>query len=539
MPFTARFPVISIHSLIFVALFASSSGVSAAAEGADAAALDAQLSGAVQCEKLVDGDFRSDAAPLSVLSAKLIAATEGTAEYCAVLGYIQPQIQFEVRLPSKHWNGRYFQVGCGGFCGVIGINNCADALAANFVVAAHNMGHVGLVTKDPVWGSDPALREDYGGRSTHLMSIAGKAIAERYYGKRPARSYFRGCSTGGREGLTEAQRYPEDFDGIIAGDPAFPGRLGAIANNWDAQHLLRDDGSEVFTADKLALLNKGVLQACDKLDGLSDGILMDPRACNFDPKKLQCKAGDQADCLSAEQVGAAKALYSGPVNSRGENLMPGATPYGSEPSWSGAGRRSLAEGYLRYLAFPTNPPADYNYRDFNFDTDVEKTEEMARLYDPVAPHQAPDLRAFEQRGGKLIVYHGWADAGVSPMALLDYYAQVTSRQGGLDFQGHQQVREWFRVFMVPGMFHCRGGNAPNTFELLPELVKWVEQGKAPERVVATQSGPNGVIRTRPLFPYPAYARYTGKGDVNNEANWNLAMPKKAPDDRMDWVRGPK
>jgi hypothetical protein len=527
--------VFGAHFVFYVAFLAASSGAYASQGSAAVATLDNQTGGAIACERLVDEDFKNTfEAPLSVLSAKVVPARDGTAEYCAVSGVIQPQVQFEVRLPTKSWNGRYFQTGCGGFCGVIGISSCADALAEDYVVAAHNMGHVGLVIKDPIWGSDPALREDYAGRSTHLMSIAGKALAERYYGKRPARSYFRGCSTGGREGLTEAQRYPEDFDGIIAGDPAFPGRLGAIANNWDAQKLLHDDGSEVFTPAKLEVLNNAVINSCDKLDGLADSILTDPRACKFDPAKLQCKQGDGPNCLTAEQVAAAKALYSGPVNSKGEKLMPGATPYGSELSWSGAGRRSLAEGYLRYLAFPTNPPADYNYRTFNFDTDVEKTEEMAAQYDPVAPHKAPDLREFEQRGGKLIVYHGWADAGVSPMALLDYYAQVTSRQGG-----GEKVREWFRVFMVPGMFHCRGGNAPNTFELLSELVKWVEKDQAPDRVVATQSGPQGVIRTRPLFPYPAYAKYTGKGDVNSEANWVSASPKKAPDDRLDWTRAPK
>lgn len=531
--FPTTFQARLFQFLCYVALLASSSVVRADERGV--AALDARISGALQCEKLLEEDFNdSGIVPFSVLSAKLIPASNGTDEYCAVNGYIQPQVQFELRLPSKSWNGRYFQTGCGGFCGVVNINRCADALAAGFAVGAHNMGHVGHPLKDPVWGSDPALREDYGGRSTHLMAVVGKLIAERYYGKHPARSYFRGCSTGGREGLAEAHRHPEDFDGIIAGDPAFPGRLGAIANNWDARHLLREDGSEIFTPAKLGVLHTGVMRACDRLDGLVDGILMDPRACNFDPARLQCKDGDKEDCLSAEQVAAAKALYGGPVNGRGEKLMPGATPYGSEPSWNGAGRRSLAEGYLRYLAFPTNPPADYDYRDFNFDTDVEKTEQMARLYDPVAPHQAPDLSAFERRGGKLIVYHGWADAGVSPMGLLDYYAHVTSRHGG-----PEQVREWFRVFMVPGMFHCRGGNAPNTFELLPELIKWVEQGEAPDRVVATQNGPDGVIRTRPLFPYPAVARYTGKGDVNDAANWVSSAPKKASDDRIEWIRAPK
>lgn len=491
---------------------------------------------AMSCQALAGADFtRLEGFPTAILSATLVPATGVLAEHCAVTGIIQPQIQFDIRLPVQGWNGRYFQVGCGGFCGTVNIQNCADAQAANYVVAAHNMGHVGMMTKDPVWGVDQDLRADFAGRSTHAMAVVGKAIASTFYGAAPEFAYFRGCSTGGREGLTLAQRYPDDFDGIIAGDPAFAGRLGALANNWDARHLLRDDGSEVFSRDKLKILSDAVLAACDDKDGLKDGIIMDPRVCRFDPATLTCPQGqDGAACLTAEQVHTAQMLYQGPRNSLGRALMPGATPFGSELSWSGAGRRALAEGYLRYLGFAQNPPADYNYRSFDFDKDVAAVEAQAALYDPVAPHQAPDLSGFAALGGKLILYHGWADAGVSPMALLDYHAHVVARGGG-----PEQAKNWMRVFIVPGMFHCRGGDAPNSFDMLPAMVAWVEQGKAPERIVATQREGDRVVRTRPLFPYPAVATYAGKGDVNDAANWNPVAPKHYPDDRIDWIWAPK
>jgi len=496
----------------------------------------AGIAAATDCAAMAHQDFSQipDAAT-EIVSAELVPADDKLEAYCKINGIIQPQIQFEMRLPSAGWNGRYLQLGCGGFCGEIYIDRGCGALGEHFAVAADNMGHVGGAIKPPIWGSDPQLRVDFGGRATHVMSVVGKALAARYYGSAPRHSYFQGCSTGGREGLMEAQRYPDDFDGIIAGDAAFPGRLGAIANNWDAQHLLRDDGSEVFTKDKLKVLNDAILKKCDALDGVKDGILMDPRRCHFDVSSIACPAGtDHPDCLTAEQVGAAEALYQGPVNSHGERLMPGATPLGSELSWSGRGRRALAEGYLRYLAFPTNPPADYNYRKFDFDRDPQRTEEMAALYDPVAPHEAPDLRAFEAHGGRLIVYHGWADAGVSPFAFLDYYSQVSARQGGM-----AKVRDWFRVFMIPGMFHCRGGNAPNTFDTLGPIVRWVEDGEAPKALLATQTEDGQFIRSRPVFPYPDYATYKGSGDVNLANNWVEAKPAKMPDDRIDWFRAPR
>jgi hypothetical protein len=500
------------------------------------AATDANLSAQMDCAALTSLDFtRLEAAPSTILSAQITPASGATPEYCDVKGFVQPQIQFELRLPTHAWNGRYFQVGCGGFCGVINIQNCGDVLAENFAVAADNMGHVGDMLKDPIWAESADLRRDYGRRSTHVTAVIAKAVIARFYGARPAYAYFRGCSTGGREGLMEAAWAPDDFDGIIAGDPAFAGRLGAIANTWDAQHLQKPDDSAVFSDAALAILHRAVLAACDGLDGVTDGIIMDPRACHFSVPSIECKDGKEgADCLSAAQVAAAQAVYDGPRNSRGERLFPGGELFGSEASWNGGGRQGLSDGAERYLNFTPNPPIGYSYRDFNFDRDPPKVEDALRRYDPVPPGVAPDLTAFEHRGGKLILYHGWADGGVSPLNTLDYYAQVAHRQGGLE-----GVRGWFRLFMVPGMFHCRGGDAPNSFDFMPAIMAWVEKGVAPDGVVATQKNATGVpVRQRPLFAYPEFAAYDGKGDVNAAASWNAATPRTTPDDRVNWIWGP-
>jgi len=502
------------------------------------ASTDAQLRAVRDCAGLTRMDFTGiPGAATSVVTAQIVKASGESKEYCRVTGVIEPQVQFELRLPTGSWNGRYFQTGCGGFCGFVDlshwISNCGDALASDFVVGGNNMGHVGDPLKEPLWGGVPQLRESYGRKSTHAMAVAAKAIVAAYYGARPARSYFRGCSTGGRQGLTEAQYYPDDFDGIIAGDAAFPGRLG-LSNNWDANHQLDAQNRPVFSAAKLQLLHNAVMTACDGLDGLKDGILEDPRACTFDPQKIVCPGDDAPTCLTPAQVASAKALYDGARNSKGQRLSPGATPYGSELAWGGPEVLSLASSYLRYLAYP-EPRPDLNYRDFNWDTDPLIIAKQAALYDPVPPGGRPDLTAFEKRGGKLIAYHGWADPGVPPAGLLDYYAKVTGAQGGIP-----KVKTWFRVFMVPGMFHCFGGDAPNTFDLLTAVVAWVEKGTAPDGIIATQrNDDNSVKRTRPLFAYPSVARYNGRGDVNDAANWHSFTPAKLRDDNIDWLFAPK
>jgi hypothetical protein len=530
--------MISRLLLRLAAVFGLSLMGSGAALAAPATApVDANAKAAMECAALKTTDFTQiEGAATSVTTAEIVPASGGTKEYCRVVGYVQPQIGFELRLPTQSWNGRYFQVGCGGLCGVINIQNCGDALAKDFAVAANNMGHVGDFWKEPIWGSDPQLRQDYGKRSTHAMAVASKAIIAAYYGAKPAYSYFRGCSTGGREGLSEAQHFPGDFNGIIAGDPAFPGRLGALANNWDANHLLDANHKPVLSEAKLQLLHTAVINACDAIDGLKDGILMDPRDCHYDYKKLSCpKGGEGATCLSAAELVAVEALYTGVHNSKGQRLSPGASPYGSELAWDGNNRRAIADAYLRYLAFADQRPT-MSYRDFDFDKDPELIAAQSAIYDPVAPGTAPDLAAFHAAGGKLIAYHGWSDPGVPPESLLDYYAKVTGKQGGV-----AEVRNWFRVFMVPGMLHCRGGDAPNTFDFLAPMMAWVEKGIVPDGVVATQfeADKKTVKRTRPLFAYPTFAAYKGKGDVNDAANWGVKSPKTVRDDNIDWLWAPK
>lgn len=484
------------------------------------------------CEAIAHQDFAAvPDAPTSILKAEAVAAAQDRPSHCRITGIIAPQIQFELRLPDQ-WNGRYLQGGCGGFCGFNMIEACSDGQARGFAIASSNLGHVGDVWAPPVWATDPQLRRDFGGRATHVLAVASKAIIVSFYGMPARHSYFKGCSTGGREGLQMAQHHPDDFDGIIAGDPAFPGRLGAVWNNWIGHKLMTPAGTPVFDKSELAFLHGKVMQACDAIDGLKDSIIGDPRQCRFSPAQLLCKKETRQGCLSAQQVAAAQALYDGARNSAGVRLHPGGAPYGSELDWNGPVMAIVAEQSLRFLSFPEARPT-FRYRDFDWDRDMTAVEPVVAVYDPVQPRQAPDLAAFHKRGGRLIAYHGQADVGVPPDGMIDYYAQVWTRSGGLN-----ETRDWFRLFMIPGMFHCRGGDVPDKFDMLSAIVDWVEQGEAPDGLISAQQDAGGkTVRTRPLYAYPNVARYKGTGDVNNSANW--AMKQVEPgEDRIDWIWGP-
>lgn len=508
------------------------------------AGLDANTQAAIACDDLKKADFSGiPGAATTIASATVVAGSDRYKEYCRIEGTIAPKIGFEIRLPTKSWNGRYFQAGCGGMCGFLKTDDyCGDALARDFVIAAHDMGHKGSGAWDGVgWSQDPQQRADFARRSTHAMAVVTKTIIAAYYKQTAARSYFRGCSTGGREALQIAQYYPDDFDGVIGGDFAMPIRQGAIANTWDAQHLLDENDKDIFTEAKLRGLHAAVVAKCDGIDGVMDGLLTDPRQCKFDPRTIACKSGaDQDGCLTPQQLAAAIALYDGPRNSKGQRLTPGGRALGSELAWGGGAygggksRIAISEGTLRNLAFGEERP-DYRYRDFNWDRDVAAVERQVAEFDVMPAGTAPDLTAFNKSGRKLILYHGWWDPGVPAVGTLDYYAQVHSRHGGLE-----PTRDWFRVFMVPGMFHCRGGDAPNSFDLLGAMVAWVEKGIPADGVVATQSNADGsVSRTRPLYAYPTVAKYSGKGDVNVAANWQPATPAEATHDLVDWIWAPK
>jgi hypothetical protein len=484
-------------------------------------------------------------APTRISSATVVAATAQAPEYCDVKGYVAPQVQFELKLPTKTYQGRYLQEGCGGFCGSITPTSfpaCDAQLGGDFALSTTNDGHVGASGFDAVWASnDRQLRIDMYFRAVHVTAVASKAIVGAFYGQAPRYSYFQGCSEGGREGLMEAQRYPEDFDGIIAGAPAaYWSPLNAEYQPWNARSNTAPDGSSIITPDKLPALHQAVIAACDGKDGLVDGQLEDPRDCSFDPASIQCPAtSDAPSCLTAAQVQAARRIYGGPRDARGRRLYVGGEPLGSELQWAPwlstpAGTpaaTSIAaqagDNFLRFLAFPIGQPGktlqDWQFTDEEFNR-LRAEERAANALDP-------DLRAFRRHGGKLILYHGWADQAISPFGTPAYYQAVEDTMGG-----SAAVQRFARLFMIPTMYHCGGGYGPSQFDTVGPIVDWVESGKAPEALVTTQTNASGkVVRTRPVFPYPKRARYTGSGSIDDAANFVAADPATPPDDHVKWL----
>ena len=359
-----------------------------------------------------------------------------------------------------------------------------------------------------------------------------KAITAAHYGRPAAYSYYVGCSKGGQQGLMEAQRYPEDYDGLIAGNPAHDWTsFYAGAHLWYSQATLADPRSYIPAA-KLPLLGAAVNAACDALDGIEDGVLDDPRACDFDPAELTCAAGqDPATCFTPQQVEAVRAIWAGAANAAGERIYPGLVP-GGEAAPGGwdrwvSGREPFtslhwlaAEGFFRNLVFDD---LDWDFRAFDYDEDLAfALEKVGAALDAVDP----DLRPLRDRGGKLIVYHGWSDADISPLSSIEYYESVLSVVG--DGRGRAaalaDTREFFRLFMAPGMGHCAGGPGPNRFDALAALERWVEAGEAPDRMVASRMTGSAVDRTRPLCPYPEVARWNGAGSTDDAANFACVAP---------------
>jgi feruloyl esterase len=477
-----------------------------------------------------------------VTSAAVVPATGAGPEYCGVRGYVEPAVRFDLRLPTRTYAGRYLQYGCGSFCGLLtppAFAGCGLPHGGDVAVAATDDGHVGRtpgIIDDGRWGAhDQAARDDFEFRAPHVVSRAAKAIIQAFYGSPPAKSYFTGCSDGGREGLLLAQRYPADFDGIVAGAPggAWSPLMGFLA--WLARVNTAADGSPILTAAKLPALHNAVLAACDDLDGLTDGQLEDPRACHFDPGTLTCAGPDTPACLTRDQVTATRKLYSPPADPDGTLLYPGGEQPGSELEWAswviGSGgpglARTEADNYLRHLGYPIGAPAS------TVDTFAFTRREFDRLT-PVGARlnaMSTDLTAFQRRGGKLVLWHGWADQAIPPTGTLDYYQRLTDRSGGL-----ARTQDWARLFMVPALYHCGGGTTLTGFDPLRELVAWVERGTAPAQVTATGRDTTGnVTRTRPVFLYPQRAVYRGTGSVDDAANFRPAPPVTPPHDVVDWA----
>jgi feruloyl esterase len=454
---------------------------------------------------------------------------------CRVVGVTQPAVRFEVWLPSENWNGKFQLVGNGGTAGVISYAAMRNALTRGYATASTDTGHVSSGSFDSTWAlGRPDLVADFGHRGTHVTAVNGKAITRAYYGERPKYSYYVGCSKGGQQGLMEAQRYPEDFDGLIAGDPANNWtRFYAGAHLWYSMATLKDPESYI-PASKTAILGNATRAACDAIDGIVDGVIDDPRKCKFDPAVLACQAGqDPATCFTPKQVKAIKDIWSGVRGPDGEvvhpPLVPGAEdgPGGWAAWTTGAAPFTglhwlAADGFFKYMVFE-NP--GYDPMTFNFGSDL-----LFALHQvgPSLDAVDPDLRKLQRRGSKLIVYHGWSDPDISALNSIDYFDSVVSfmsrRHEDRD-DARKRVNDFFRLFMVPGMQHCSGGPGPNTFDMLTALENWVEKGKAPESVVASHLTAGVVDRTRPLCVYPKVAVYTGSGSTDDAANFKCRMPR--------------
>ncbi|HLI84659.1 MAG TPA: tannase/feruloyl esterase family alpha/beta hydrolase [Bryobacteraceae bacterium] len=441
--------------------------------------------------------------------------------FCRVVGVVAPEVKFELWMPAA-WNRKLLAVGNGGLAGSINYRQMLDPLRRGYATSSTNTGH-DAKNNDASWAVGHMQRViDFAHRAVHVTSQADKAVIEAFYGARPAHAYFSGCSEGGQEALIAAQRYPKDFDGIIAGDPANFWTHNEIGHIWVA---LATRGDSYIPPGKVALIAQAVNNACDALDGIRDGILNDPRRCHFDPNTLLCKAGDAPDCLTSTQAEAVQKLYDGP----GEKIYPGLVPGGEAgpggwANWmSGAapgasGHANLGLPFFRFIVFED---PDWDAANFKFDTapgfdnDVEFTDDkLAAIFNATDP----DLSAFRDNGGKLIQYHGWSDPDITPLNSIDYYESVQKATPG--------AGEFYKLFMVPGMQHCSGGPGPSRFDMLSALEGWVERGVAPEQIVASHVTAAGIVdRTRPLCPYPREAQWTGTGSTDQAENFVCALPK--------------
>jgi len=429
--------------------------------------------------------------------------------FCRVAVTLHPapasNINAEVWLPSANWNGKLQVVGNGGFAGTLGYRAMATALAAGYATASTDTGHA---RPDANTFATADATIDFAYRAIHETAVAAKKVVDGFYGSPPRFSYFNGCSTGGRQALTEAQRYPEDFNGIVGGAPASYTTKQAFGQIWFYQAIALGPGA--LPKEKLPLIHQGALDACDALDGAKDGVIENPLACHFDPGVLACKGEESsATCLTAPQVEAVRKVYAGPTHaSTGEKIFPG-LERGSELGWSPV-PVGYAVDYFKYVVFknPSWDPAT-----LNFASDVAEAYPAAHQ---IFEANDPQLGAFTGRGGKLLMYQGWAEPGIPPGNIVSYYGKVQVQTAA--------AGDSVRLFMVPGMGHCGGGDGTSTFDMAAALDAWVETGKPPETINASRVRGGKVDRTRPLCAYPKYAKYKGSGSLDDASSFVCTAP---------------
>lgn len=437
---------------------------------------------------------------------------------CRVQATLKPvedsDIRIEVWLPATGWNGKLEAVGNGAWAGSISTGPMATAVLAGYAVASTDTGHTGGSATFLV--GHPEKLTDFAYRAVHEMTVAAKAMIAAYYGNGPKHSYFNGCSTGGRQAMAAAQRYPGDFDGIISGDPANEATRLHAGQVWTWQ-ISNASEAAVIPRDKYALIHTAAINQCDALDGVKDGVIENPRACSFDPKALLCRDGSGPSCLTAAQVETATQIYAGLKDPKtGKQIFPGLEP-GSETGWntlSGPAALGIAADVYKYIVHADDP--NWTYQSFRAATDVELAAKTPAATSLNADD--PNLSPFFDRGGKLLMYHGWADPGIAPMTSVNYYRSVLEKVGAA------KSSRSIRLFMVPGMGHCAGGDGTDTFDALDALDQWVEEGKAPDMIPASRARGGSVDRTRPLCAYPAVAVYSGQGSTDDASSFSCKAP---------------
>ena len=464
----------------------------------------------------------------TITAAAVVPAADNVPQYCRVDGHVTTpgnEVNFRLGLPTA-WNGKYYFVGVGGLGGNIG--NLNAGLTRGYASASTDTGHQ---ASEPNWHANRAKEIDYGHRGTHVTAVAGKELTTAFFGKQPVHSYFNGCSNGGRQALMEVQRYPTDFDGIIAGDPA-TGTPMQVGRALVFQHMLLTPQNYLPT-EKVELLSRATLAECDAKDGLKDGLITDPRLCTFKPETLQCNGADGPSCLTAAQVSTVKKVYS-PLKTPDGKTYTAGFPIGHEGGSTGwqawiispvpptpqadgtlafgsevPNGYSLSETNMRFLALENDDPA-FNWKTIKFPQDLPRLASMTEILSP----WDPDLRPYKNRGGKIIFYHGWADPAISAYGTVDYYERMRAIVGG-----QREADSFSRLYLVPGMHHCRGGPGPDSFDMLTVLENWIEKGVAPASVIASRSTDGKVARTRPLCPHPQVARYSGSGSIDDAASF--------------------
>lgn len=528
----------------------------------------------IACEQLSTLSFSQKLGEqITVKSAEVLKTSKGN--FCKISATIAPSIGIEVALPQTQWTQRFLQVGCGGLCGNINLslsnaNGCLPAMQGEFAVAATDMGHKGSMM-DGSWAEDPQKRIDFAYRANHLTARFTKALIQAYYGQPQKYAYFMGCSDGGREALMEAQRYPDDFDGITAGaSAAFFQFQNSFFHGWNVAANLRSDGTAILLKDRLPILHQAVLNHCPTLSGVNDGVLENPYSCQFSKSWVKTCSENQSDksgCLTREEIAVAENLYQGAHDNTGKQFVVAGLPIGSELRWpvpDSAKGHSMAEMMvLPALQSVLLPGGKQNIRSMSdFPLNAQNFKAVAGLA-PLYNAANTNLMSYMKRGGKLIMWHGLADDSVSPAFSIAYYRGVEATLG------KPAVDKFLRLFLLPGVAHCGGGEGPDQIDLLTPLMAWTEQEIAPQKIIAGKSATpptrmpdadasnstlqntsqtgksaetenataehfHGVQKksspladsvpaltaARPVFPYPYIARFTGKGSPADPENYD-------------------